>query len=418
MKKNNQIFGMSIIGILFFIFGFVTWLNSVLIPFLKDICFLSDFEAYFVTFAFYISYFVMALPSSWVLRKTKFVNGMSIGLAVMGIGSLIFIPAAYQQNYILFLVGLFIQGTGLALLQTASNPYVTILGPIESAAQRMSIMGICNKVAGMIGIFLLSNVLFGNISNLSEHLGQFSGEELQIAINEISGRVALPYIIMAIVLFGLSAMVHFAKLPEVQPEISDFDSNEKKPKSIFSYPYFWFGVITLFFYVGAEVIAIDTLSLYGKYCGIDDAISTKLGTFSLIALTAGYLLSIITVPKVISQRKALMFCTILDIVFLAGVLLTNGMTSVIFVILLSFGHAIMWPAIWPLAINKLGKHTEVASAILIMGIAGGAIMPLIYGGWADAMGGNRQIPYLILLVSYTIILFFAVKGYKIGVKEK
>lgn len=419
MQQNkSQIFGMSIIGILFFIFGFVTWLNSVLIPFLKEICYLSDFEAYFVTFAFYISYFVMALPSSWVLRKVGFVRGMSLGLGVMGLGSLVFIPAAHQQNFFLFLAGLFAQGAGLALLQTASNPYVTILGPIESAAQRMSIMGICNKVAGMIGIFLLSQVLLGDITDLSCHLNQFTGSELQQAIHDISSRITLPYIIMAVVLFALAAMVHFAKLPEVHPEELKSDISQKKQKSIFNYPYFWLGVLALFLYVGAEVVAIDTLSLYGKYWNLSDSIATKLGTFSLIALTAGYLLSIITVPKFISQRKALLVCALLDIAFLAGVLLTNGTTSIVFVILLSFGHAIMWPAIWPLAIHKLGRHTEVASAILIMGIAGGAIVPLIYGALVDSLDGNRQLPYLLLLASYLFIIFFATIGYKIEIKEK
>ena len=146
-KKNNLVFSLSIIGILYFIFGFITWLNSVLIPFLREACELNDSQAYLVTFAFYISYFVMALPSSWVLKKTGFVRGMTLGLIIMAIGSLVFIPAANARNYIFFLIGLFLQGTGMALLQTAVNPYVTILGPIESAAKRMSIMGLFNKIA-------------------------------------------------------------------------------------------------------------------------------------------------------------------------------------------------------------------------------------------------------------------------------
>ena len=152
-KKNNLVFSLSIIGILYFIFGFITWLNSVLIPFLREACQLTDTQAYLVTFAFYISYFVMALPSSWVLKKTGFAKGMAIGLFIMAIGSIVFIPAANERSYILFLIGLFLQGTGLALLQTAVNPYVTILGPIESAAKRMSIMGLFNKIAVSVAIF-------------------------------------------------------------------------------------------------------------------------------------------------------------------------------------------------------------------------------------------------------------------------
>ena len=156
----NYKFSLFVIGILYFVFGFVTWLNGTLIPFLKIACELSDFLAYFVTFAFYISYFVMALPSSFILEKTGFKNGIAIGLFVMAIGSALFIPASYERSYILFLIGLFILGTGLSLMQTAVNPYVTILGPIESAAKRISIMGICNKFAGIIAPLLLATLLF------------------------------------------------------------------------------------------------------------------------------------------------------------------------------------------------------------------------------------------------------------------
>src|SRR5574344_1517832 len=182
-KNNSLIFSLTIIGILYFIFGFITWLNSVLIPFLKEACELSDSQAYLVTFAFYISYFVMALPSSWVLKKTGFAKGMALGLIVMAIGSLVFIPSANERSYVVFLVGLFLQGTGLALLQTAANPYVTILGPIESAAKRMSIMGLFNKIAGMIGIFWLSKVLFSDMSSLSESLKMLTGSAREMELD-------------------------------------------------------------------------------------------------------------------------------------------------------------------------------------------------------------------------------------------
>src|SRR5690606_36916248 len=169
-NQKSYAFPMFIIGTLFFIFGFVTWLNSVLIPFLQQACQLTDFQAYFVTLAFYISYFVMAIPSSAILKKIGFARGMSVGLFAMALGALVFIPAAQVRSYPLFLVGLFIQGTGLTLLQTASNPYVTILGPIESAAKRISIMGIANKVAGMIGIFILVELLFSDTQEISARI--------------------------------------------------------------------------------------------------------------------------------------------------------------------------------------------------------------------------------------------------------
>lgn len=204
------------IGILFFVFGFVTWVNSVLIAFFKDAFDLNNFQSLLVTSAFFISYFVMAIPSSWVLAKTGFKNGMSFGLLAMAAGTLLFIPAAKVENYGLFLVGLFVIGTGLALLQTASNPYVTILGPSESAAQRISVMGICNKVAG-----ILSQVIFGGLL-LSSAAGSAKLET-----------VIMPYGIMTAILVALALWVRFSSLPEVEAE--ETEEEKVRPKLVFGH---------------------------------------------------------------------------------------------------------------------------------------------------------------------------------------
>ena len=389
-KDKNYNFSIFVIGSMFFVLGFITWLNAILMPFLKSACELTNFQSSFVPFAFYISYFFTAIPSSMVLKKTGFSKGMQIALVIMALGALIFIPAAITKYYLLFLIGLFVLGIGLSLLQTAVNPYTTIIGPIESAARRISIMGICNKFAGMIGIFILSKVLF-------------------LGSNDLAERVILPYSIMAIVLLGFVIFIRQAKLPEIVEE----DNHEVKDlsiKSIFSYSYLWLGVLAIFFYVGAEVIAIDYLKNYGTYLGFDENISQKLSIYALLALVAGYLLGIATIPKYISQRKALIIQLLLSMVFVIIALLTNGWSSAISIILLSFSHAIMWPAIWPLSIRDLGKHTKLGSALLVMAIAGGAIMPLIYGKLTDIF--NPQIAYSMLFVSYLYILFFATVGYK------
>src|SRR5688572_22622980 len=258
-NQKSYVFPMIIIGALFFIFGFVTWLNSVLIPFLKQACQLTDFQAYFVTLAFYISYFVMAIPSSGILKKIGFAKGMSVGLFVMAVGSVIFIPAAEIRSYPLFLVGLFVQGTGLTLLQTASNPYVTILGPIESAAKRISIMGICNKVAGMIGIFILVELLFSDTKTLSAKIESLSGAELANELDILASRVVVPYLIMAVILAGLAIMVLKAHLPEIDPEKDELpaeqQTNLNDRRSVFAFPHLVLGVLCIFVYVGVEVIA-------------------------------------------------------------------------------------------------------------------------------------------------------------------
>jgi MFS transporter, FHS family, L-fucose permease len=265
--KKNYLMPMIIIGSLFFIFGFITWLNSVLIPFLKQACQLTDFQAYFVTLAFYTAYFVMAIPSSAILKKTGFAKGMSIGLGVMALGALIFIPAALSRSYPIFLLGFFIQTTGMTLLQTASNPYVTILGPIESAAKRISLMGVCNKVAGMIGILILVNLLFSDTTVLSEKIQNLHGAELESELDQLASRVIGPYIVMAVALGLLALAILKAHMPEINPEqeASSTIGTAQSKNSVFQFPHLMLGVLCIFVYVGVEVIAIDTIGLYGEY---------------------------------------------------------------------------------------------------------------------------------------------------------
>ncbi|MDY6395301.1 MAG: sugar MFS transporter [Bacteroidales bacterium] len=414
MKKNNYFFNLTIIGILYFVFGFITWLNNQLIPFLKTACQLSDTQAYLVTFAFYISYFVMALPSAGILKKTGFAKGMSFGLLVMALGCLIFIPAALSRNYVVFLVGLFVQGTGLALLQTAANPYVTILGPIESATQRMCIMGLFNKIAGIIGIYIFSKALLSNFDAISANINNVTGDNQVVLLNDLAHRIILPYIIMACGLVLIALMVYLAKLPDVN------SSNEvsKQEKQTNKLPlYLWLGVLALFFYEGAEVMAIDTLVPYSKSIGLPDTIYTKIGMYALAALLLGYVSTIVLIPKYLSQRKALIYCSVLSLIFVIIALSSKGVTSLVFLILLSFSNAVMWGAIWALAIDKLGKNTSFASALLIMAIVGGALIPLLYGGLSDLLH-STHIPYILFLPCYLFILYYAVKGYKVGKKNE
>jgi MFS transporter, FHS family, L-fucose permease len=407
---------MAIIATLFFIFGFVTWLNSVLIPFLKQACELTDTAAYLVAFAFYISYFVMAIPSSMILKKIGFPKGMSLGLLTIAVGSVIFIPAAQMRSYPIFLFGLFVQGTGLALLQTASNPYVTILGPIESAAKRISIMGICNKIAGMIGILVLVELLFSDTKHISEKINALTGAAKEAELDLLASRLITPYAIMAVVLLLLAFMVRKAHLPEInqEEEVTTDATVVDGRTSVFQVPYLMLGVLCIFLYVGVEVLAIDTLALYGEYTGLAKDIASKLSIWCLVAFTIGYLIGVVAVPKYLKQKNALIICALLGMIFTVGALVTKGNISIAFIILLSFAHSLMWPGIWPLAINKLGKFTKLGSALMIMGIAGGAILPLVYGAIVDSIGGDRQIAYLIMIPCYLYILYFAAAGHKKG----
>ncbi len=431
MKSVNYKFSLFIIGVLYFVFGFVTWLNGTLIPFLKIACQLSDFLAYFVTFAFYISYFVMALPSSAILEKIGFKNGIATGLFIMALGAFLFIPAAYQRSYILFLIGLFILGAGLALMQTAVNPYVTILGPIESAAKRISIMGICNKFAGILAPLILATLLFSGTELLVQQIDHTVD---MVAKNQLLDSLALqlvtPYIIMSIILVLLGFLIRFTHLPEIDKEETKSDTTQK---SIWQYPYMWFGVIALFFYVGVEVIAADTVIQYGKSLGIGVESAKYFTSLTLISMVIGYFIGVALIPRFISQRVALIGCGILGIVLVLFALFVSkeavysfmflDITSfkviqmqipytVLFITLLGLANSLVWPAIWPLALEGVGGHAKKASAFLIMAIAGGALLPLVYGKMADTIG--TQHAYWIAIPCYLIILWYALFGYRIG----
>ena len=411
--RRNFVFPLVIIGALFFIFGFITWANSQLIPYLKIACELTTTQSLYVASAFFAAYFVMALPSSYILTKTGYKKGMSLGLLTMAIGALIFIPAASSRSYPLFLTGLFIIGTGLALLQTASNPYVTVLGPIESAAQRISIMGICNKLAGIIAIYVLGGVVLKDVDPLKARLLTLSPVEKNAELDQLAQRVVGPYTTIAIVLAVLAVIIYFLHLPDIREEEETDSSLSKGKTSVFQFPYLWLGVFAIFFYVGAEVISYDTFAAFGEELGYPLEQASKFATFTGYALVVGYVLGIALIPKFISQRKALMISCVLSLVLVAGAMLLKGMPAVVCFALLGFSNAIMWPAIWPLAIEGLGRFTKTGAALLIMGIVGGALLTPLYGQLATALD-SKQMAYLIMIPCYLYILYYAVAGYKAG----
>jgi FHS family L-fucose permease-like MFS transporter len=412
--KKSYFMPMLIIGALFFIFGFVTWANSQLIPYLKIACELTTTQSLYVTSAFFAAYFIMALPSSFILKKTGYKNGMSLGLLVMAAGALLFIPAAQARNYSLFLTGLFIIGTGLALLQTASNPYVTVLGPIESAAQRISIMGICNKVAGILAVFVLGGIVLKDVDTLKARLLEMTSAEKTAELDMLATRVVNPYIVIAISLAVLAVVIFFLKLPEIKDNEETVDNIQSSNKtSIFQFPHLVLGAFTLFFYVGVEVISYDTFAGFGEELGYKLEDASTFASYTGYGLLLGYVLGIIFIPKYISQQKALVASTILSFVLVLLAMFCSGMLAVVCFALLGFSNAVVWPAIWPLALVRLGKFTKTGAALLIMGIVGGAIIPPLYGKVSE-MVGSRQLGYVVLIPCYLFIFYFAVKGHKKG----
>lgn len=416
-SKRQFVTSMIIIGVLFFLFGFITWLNGILIPYLKIACELNNLQSLMVAFCFYIAYFIMAIPSGWVLKKTGFKKGMMLGLWIMALGAIIFIPAALARSFPLFLFGLFIMGTGLTVLQTSSNPYITIIGPVETAASRISIMGICNKIAGALAPVILAYFILSDGDSFVQSLTNMSPEAKSIALDALAARAIAPYTVIAISLFLLGIMMRYSPLPEIEKEDdteTENISNNTDVKSIFHLPHLWMGVIALFFYVGVEVIAGDTIIRYGMLLGIDIAQAKVYTSYTLIAMVIGYItIGLVLIPKVISQRVALVLSALLGIAFTLAAIFTSGPTSVFFIAMLGFANAIVWPAIWPLAIHNTGKHIKTASSLLIMAIAGGATLPLVWGALADYFAEQPQNAYWICIPCYLVIFYFSMWGYKL-----
>lgn len=418
-KNSGYGFALFLIGCLFFVFGFITWANSQLIPYLRVACELSKTESYFVGTAFFAAYFVMAIPSSAILKKTGFKKGMSLGLFIMAAGALLFIPAAQLRSYAMFLSGLFVIGTGLTLLQTASNPYVTILGPEDSAARRMSIMGVCNKLAGICAVYLLGSLFLSNIDTLEASIKQMPVNEKMQALQALADKVIQPYLIIAAAFLALGLALLFVHLPEVKEEESQ--AEHKEPKSIFDHKHLILGSIAIFFYVGAEVISYDAFSTFGETLGFGNKTAAGFASYTGYSMLLGYLLSIILIPKFIDQRKALIVSCVLSCVLLIAALLSKGTTAVVLFALIGFSESVMWPAIWPLALSGLGSKTKLGGAFLIMMIVGGAVMmPLMglfsdliqYAGLAETTTAHR-LGFLVMIPCWLYILFFAVRGYKV-----
>lgn len=411
---SHYMMSMLIIGVLFAIFGFVTWLNSSLILFVKVGFNLDNVSAFLVPLVFYISYFVLALPSAVVLRHTGMKKGMALGLAVMALGAIAFAQSMAMYSYAGALVSLFVIGAGLALLQTASNPYVSILGPIESGAKRVAIMGICNKAAGGLAPYVFGALLLGGVSAYAKRIEDASPAAKATLQHAFVARAFMPYVVMAVVLALMAILVVLSSLPEIRPADSGHaDGPTTASRSIFSFPHLWLGVVCIFVYVGMEVMAGDGIVIYGQSAGLPLDAVKHLTTWTMIAMLAGYLLGVALTPRFVSQERYLAASAVLGVLLVVAAWVTAGAASVACVAALGFANAMMWPAIFPLAIKGLGDRTEFGSALLIMGIAGGALIPQLFVHLEELI--NFQLAFLLVMVpGYLYILYYGARGHRAG----
>lgn len=423
LSKRDTIISILIIGFLFFIFGFVSWMNAILIPYFKISCELTNLQSYLVAFAFYISYFIMSVPSSYLLKTVGFKRGIMTGFFIMATGAFIFIPAAFSRTYEVFLLGLFCLGAGLAILQTAVNPYITILGPKERAAQRISIMGICNKGAGILAPLLFAAVILrATDADLFRQLPLMNEADKNAALDELIRRVIIPYTCMGVALVAMGLIVRYSPLPEIDTEKENemVASANSGKKSILDFPHLVLGAFAIFLHVGTQVIAIDTIINYANSMDIPLSDAKVFPSYTLTATIIGYISGIILIPKYISQVNVLRLCTLLGALFTLSIIFMQGEVSFLghkadisiwFLVLLGLANSMVWAGIWPLALDNLGRFTKLGASLMIMGLCGNAILPMVYGYFADIY--NVRLAYWVLFPCYLYLIFYAFYGFQI-----
>jgi MFS transporter, FHS family, L-fucose permease len=423
LSKRQTYISIAIIGGLFFIFGFVSWVNAILIPYFKVACELNNFQSYLVAFAFYISYFIFSVPASYLLKAVGFKKGMMVGFWVMALGAFIFIPAAMGRTYEIFLLGLFMIGAGLAVLQTAANPYITILGPKESAAQRISIMGILNKGAGILAPLVFAAVILRvSDDEIMSQLPLMGEVERNLYLDELISRVILPYTLVGLVLLVLGLLVRISPLPEIdtESESKELAQSNAGKLTIFQFPHLILGAVAIFLHVGTQVIAIDTIMSYAISMNISMLQAKVFPSYTLAAMIAGYIFGIITIPRFFSQVSILRSFTSMGLIFTLCILVLGGDVrflgleadiSIWFVVLLGLANSLVWAGIWPLALDGLGKFTKIGASLLIMGLCGNAILPMVYGYFADTMGLKEA--YWVLIPCYLYLMYYAFLGHKV-----
>lgn len=419
-SKNSSVVPMAIVAVLFFILGFATWLNGSLMPYLSQILQLTPFQGSLILFSFYIAVTFTALPSAVLIKKVGYKNGMALGMGCMMLAGLMFIPAAMSQFFPLFLLAQLVMGAGQTLLQTAVNPYVVRLGPEESAAVRISIMGILNKGAGVISPMVFTALILSNFT------GTVGTDLSQQQVDDMANGLILPYLGMALFIGVLAFAVKKSPLPELINDEVEAINDKGEIRETLSHPNLVLGAIAIFLYVAVEVIAGDTIGTFALSLGIENY--GVMTSYTMMFMVFGYILGILLIPKFISQQAALTASAVLGIVITLCILFIDAQSYVIanailvplgganlpdallLIAFLGLANAIVWPAVFPLALSGLGKLTSTGSALLVMGIAGGAFGPVLWGLLSGFT--SLQTGYSVLLPCYLYILFYAVKGHK------
>lgn len=418
--KQSVWLPMVLAGSMFFILGCITWLNGAITPFLQQMLELSPLQASFIISSFYIAVTVAGIPSAMLIKRVGYKNGMAIGCAIMASSALLYIPAAKMQMIEIFLFAQLLIGVGQTVLQTAVNPYVVKMGSEDSAAVRVCIMGLLNKFAGVVVPVIFAMVTVAGVVEEGTSLTQAQKDLM-------ANSLVAPYIAISALIFAFALFAKVAPLPDLVFE-DEGSSSKGEVREALSHPHLALGIVGIALYVAVEVIAADTIGSYALAIGLVDSASI-MTSYTMACMLIGYAIGIALIPRYMSQQGALVMSAVAGIITVLAVV--NGSNDsfiianlilvpfggpelpdpLLCIALLGFANAMVWPALWPLALAGLGRLTGTASGLLIMGIAGGALGPLLIG-LGNMTGLGAQGSYILMLPSYLFILFYALKGHK------
>jgi FHS family L-fucose permease-like MFS transporter len=416
LEGKNYTFELTVLTSLFFMWGFITCLNDILIPHLKSVFDLNYTQVMLIQFCFFTAYFIASLPSGKIVEKIGYRKGIVVGLVVAGIGCLLFYPAAAIQSYPLFLFAFFVLASGITLLQVAANPYVAILGKPETGASRLNLTQAFNSLGTTIAPYIGSILILSVAIKTADELKALKAEELAAYHQAHASAVQLPYIFLAAALFIIAAVFAVIKLPEIEPaSISSTDgsggSYDHKHKSAWGYRHLVLGAVGIFVYVGAEVsIGSFLVNFLGQpeIAGLKEVDAGKFVSYYWGGAMIGRFIGSAAQRK-IKSSKALSFNAICASALVVAAMVFSGYVSVWAILAVGLFNSIMFPTIFTLAIDGLGKHTGQGSGILCMAIVGGAIIPVLQGALADNIGIHHA--FILPVLCYLFIFYYGVKGH-------
>ena len=406
---------LTVVTTLFFMWAVATNLNDILIPHLKKACDLTDFQSSLIQSAFFAGYFLLSLPAGKIIKKVGYKNGIIIGLGLCALGALLFIPAASVLKFGMFLFALCVLAGGISFLQVAANPYVAVLGKPETASSRLNLAQAFNSLGATVGPFLGAKLILSNVEKTSADLAAYTPDQLQAYRFAEASMVKLPYLGLAGIFIALAALIYFSNLPTIEEESAeelDEIKVDSSKTSVFQFRHAILGVVAIFVYVGAEVGIGSFMIRYMQYLKIPSITEQSAASYisyymfgAMIGRFAGSALM-----QKIKPNKILAFNAFAAFILVLSSVFSSGMTAVLLVVVVGLFNSIMFPTIFTLAIDGLGKYTKDCSSLLIMAIVGGGIIPPIMGAISDSY--NIQTAFIVPAICYIYIFFYGFRGSK------